>query len=100
MRIAVPFTLLILYAGVAARRTAPRPDAPPLPDDVFAVSRVAAQWLDAFATAEARAGIAACIGGRLVRFCADGDPDTPDYAAERLDVVVGTDGRIRRFYRG
>jgi hypothetical protein len=51
-------------------------------------------------TPEARAYIAARVGDRPIRYYTRGDPITMDYNPDRLNVVLGPDGRIAEFRCG
>ena len=63
-------------------------------------SRVSARWAGTLPTAEAKAQIAAAVGKRAIRYYAEGDPITMDFSEDRLNVVIGKDGRIAEFRCG
>ena len=62
--------------------------------------KVRARWTNALPTAEAKAAIAEAVGDRPIRYYTEGDPITMDYSEDRLNVVLGKDGRIAEFRCG
>lgn len=63
-------------------------------------SRVRARWTGALPTEEVKAEVAKAVGERRIRYYTEGDPITMDYSQERLNVVLGKDGRIAEFSCG
>lgn len=63
-------------------------------------SRVRARWTGVLPTDEVRAEIAKAVGERRIRYYTEGDPITMDYSEDRLNVVLGKDGRIAEFRCG
>jgi hypothetical protein len=63
-------------------------------------SKVRDRWLNARPSADVKAAIADAVGERRIRYYTKGDPITMDYSEERLNVVLGKDGRIREFRCG
>ena len=78
----------------------PAPSAAPTGADACGASKVRDRWLNALPSAEVKADIAARVGERRTRYYTDGDPITMDYSEERLNVVLGKDGRIKEFRCG
>jgi hypothetical protein len=69
-------------------------------NDSCGASKVRARWSNALPTEDVKADIAKRVGERRIRYYTDGDPITMDYSEERLNVVLGKDGRIAEFRCG
>ena len=68
--------------------------------DSCGAGKVRARWTNALPTADVKAAIAEAVGDRPIRYYTDGDPITMDYSEDRLNVVLGKDGRIAEFRCG
>lgn len=68
--------------------------------DSCGAAKVRARWTGALPTAEVKAEIAATVGERRIRYYTEGDPITMDYSEDRLNVVLGRNGRIAEFRCG
>lgn len=68
--------------------------------DSCGASKARARWTGVLPSAEAKAGIAKAVGDRPIRYYTQGDPITMDYSEDRLNVVLGRDGRIAEFRCG
>jgi hypothetical protein len=51
-------------------------------------------------TVVVKTDIAAIVGERPIRYYTQGDPITMDFNADRLNVELGADGRIKLFRCG
>jgi len=89
---------LVLLAG-ACHAEHPRPAPPPPVDDTCGASLVTT-WLGALPTDGVKAGIAARVGERPIRYYGPNDAITMDYNPARLNVELGADGKIKRFRCG
>jgi len=69
-------------------------------DSDCGADKVAGRWLNALPTAAAKAAIVAAAGERTFRYYTQGDPITMDFSPARLNVEIGADGRIKRFWCG
>ena len=58
------------------------------------------RWLNVLPSEDMKAEIAAAVGERPIRYYTQGDPITMDFSAARLNVELGTDGRIKLFRCG
>lgn len=99
-------------AAPEATMTTPAPDATRTPEaseppaasepeaDSCNASKVRPRWTGALPTDEVKAEIAKTVGERRIRYYTEGDPITMDYSEERLNVVLGKDGRIAEFSCG
>jgi len=68
--------------------------------DSCGASKVRDRWLNALPSADVKAAIADAVGERRIRYYSEGDPITMDYSEDRLNVVLGKDGRIKEFRCG
>ena len=84
-------------AGETARAN---PADPESERDSCGTGKVRARWTNALPTADVKAAIAAAVGKRPIRYYGEGDPITMDYSEDRLNVVLGEDGRIAEFRCG
>ncbi len=58
------------------------------------------EYVGQMPTDDVKAGIAAKVGERPIRYYTEGDPITMDYAPARLNVELRENGRIERFRCG
>jgi hypothetical protein len=94
-------------AGAAAPRdAAPSPTAGPSaplpsepPEDACGAGKLG-RWLNLLPTATVKDKITAAAGERPIRYYRQGDPITMDFSPARLNVEIGADGRIKRFWCG
>lgn len=93
----VPLAAVAL-AACGASGKAPAESAPPPPDQCRASTL--GRYLNLLPTDDVKAGIAAQVGQRTIRYIAPGQPVTMDYRIDRLNVETGKDGRIKRLYCG
>ena len=84
----------------AGETTQPPPVEPEDSSDRCGADKVRARWTGALPTEEVKADIAAKVGDRPIRYYGMGDPITMDFSEDRLNVVLGKDGRIARFRCG
>jgi hypothetical protein len=68
--------------------------------DSCGASKVRARWTGAVPSSEVKTQIAKAVGERPIRYYGEGDPITMDYSEDRLNVVLGKDGRIKEFRCG
>lgn len=80
----------------------PAPTASPTQDanEACGAAKVRDRWLNALPSADVKAAIAEAVGERRIRYYTEGDPITMDYSEDRLNVVLGKDGRIKEFRCG
>jgi Peptidase inhibitor I78 family len=100
---APPALAALALMALAGCRLVPAADnsPPPLPPaEKCGADVVAEQFLNSVPTAEAKAYIAARVGQRPIRYYTIGDPITMDFNPNRLNVVLGTDGRIAKLRCG
>ncbi len=57
-------------------------------------------YLNALSATEVRVTIANRVGNRPIRYYTEGDPITMDHNPQRLNVELGKDTRIKRFWCG
>lgn len=130
MKLRPSLAILALASGTAACTIIPPPSAPPLtqappppaavaspepwpaspaspalPPPTHAASdfcgaQSLGQWINALPTSDVRNAIASRVGERVIRTYTAGDPLTMDFSAVRLNVELGSDGRIKRFWCG
>jgi hypothetical protein len=79
---------------------APAPASSAASDSDCGADKVAGRWLNALPSADAKAAIAAAAGERTFRYYTQGDAITMDFSPARLNVEIGADGRIKRFWCG
>lgn len=65
-------------------------------EDACGASKLGA-YLNLLPTSDAKEKIAATVGPRPIRYINPGDAVTADFRSERLNVEIGTDGRIKSF---
>src|SRR5690349_7446271 len=87
-------------APIASGEPAPTAEPTDAGPDSCGASKVRGRWLNALPTDDVKAEIAKTVGDRRIRYYAEGDPITMDYSEERLNVVLGKDGRIKDFRCG
>lgn len=68
--------------------------------DSCGASKVRERWLNALPSADTKSAIAAAVGERPIRYYTEGDVITMDFNENRLNVVLGRDGRIKEFRCG
>jgi hypothetical protein len=90
--------LALLATSTACIPQAPPPSPPPGPASCGA-DRLG-RFIGAEPSAEVRAQIRAEVSDRPIRYYTEGDPITMDYSPSRLNVELGSDGRIKRFRCG
>jgi hypothetical protein len=86
--------VLGLVGGLAACQTA-RSD----PDDTCGAKQMDI-FVNGLSATEVRMNIANRAGNRPVRYYTEGDPLTMDHNPQRLNVELGKDTRIKRFWCG
>jgi hypothetical protein len=86
-------------SGGEATRPVP-PAAEQAEGDACGAAKVRSRWTGALPDAATKAAIAAAVGDRPIRYYTEGDPVTMDFSEERLNVVLGADGRIAEFRCG
>jgi len=86
--------VLALAGGLAACQTA-KSDA-----DDTCNARQLDIFLNGLSATEVRVSIANRVGSRPVRYYTEGDPLTMDHNPQRLNVELGKDTRIKRFWCG
>ena len=69
-------------------------------EDRCGAAKASERWLNALPSAEVKAEIATAVGERRIRYYGEGDPITMDFSEERLNVVLGKDGRMKEFRCG
>lgn len=86
----------------AAPTAGDTPSASPTVDegDSCGASKVSGRWLNSLPSDDVKAAIADAVGERRIRYYAEGDAITMDYSEDRLNVVLGKDGRIKEFRCG
>ena len=85
-----------IASGEPAPTISPTQDA----SDSCGATKVRDRWLNALPNADVKATIAEAVGERPIRYYTAGDPITMDYSEDRLNVVLGKDGRIMEFRCG
>jgi hypothetical protein len=93
---------VLAAAALAGCRLVPPADASPpaVPPEKCGAGLVGDRWLGFEPTPEVKAYIAARVGDRPIRYYTIGDPITMDYNPNRLNVVLGRDGRIEKLRCG
>ena len=97
-RFALALTLFATLTACIPRDDRPPPPPPPGPASCGA-DRVS-RFIGAVPTPEVRAQIRDEVGDRPIRYYTEGDPITLDFNPDRLNVVLGRDGRIMYFRCG
>jgi hypothetical protein len=87
-------------APIASGEPAPTASPSEGANEPCGASKVRGRWLNALPSADVKAAIADAVGERRIRYYTEGDPITMDYSEERLNVVLGKDGRIKEFRCG
>ena len=82
-----------------AAEAGPAPAEPETADSDCGADKVG-RWLNALPTGDVMQEIASAAGKRTYRYYKQGDPITMDFSSARLNVEVGDDGRIKRFWCG
>lgn len=85
-------------AGTETMRTTPAASEPE--SDSCGAGKVRERWTGALPSSDVKAEIAKAVGERRIRYYTEGDPITMDYSEDRLNVVLGKDGRIAEFRCG
>lgn len=88
------FLVLALAGGLSACQTAQSD-----PDDSCGAKQMDI-FVDGLSATEVRLQIANRAGNRPVRYYTEGDPITMDHNPQRLNVELGKDTRIKRFWCG
>jgi hypothetical protein len=104
LRILFTATALLSLCACNAGHSSPAPVEAKKPPPEPAADQCGAgklgDYVNQLPTGEVMAGIARTVGQRRIRTIHPGDIITMDFIAERLNVEIGEDGRIKRFRCG
>jgi hypothetical protein len=94
MKHATILIAVVLAGGLAACQTAQAD-----PDDTCRARQLDI-FLNGLSATEVKVNIANRVGNRPIRYYTEGDPLTMDHNPQRLNVELGKDSRIKRFWCG